>query len=217
MTSPLVVIESPSIAIYPSSLPYQLFICNKKKEDLAGTGALNYIEWGESKGYNLGSTVSKRKLWYGLGVRKTVQTAMNYQVDSTARTFFASDGILFIDNFHEIHSTAASAVELCAAMNSSVSQLLVNTLGRGNFGGGLIKMQVYELANLSIANPGSLPKFGDHVFGTVNWDVLTPSSERHLIDDAVFEVLGLTQGERDAVYEGVTELVGNRRRRAQSV
>ncbi len=35
-------------------------------------------------------------------------------------------------------------------------------------------------------------------------------------DDAVFDALSLTQGERDAVYEGVTELVENRLRRARS-
>ena len=51
----------------------------------------------------------------------------------------------------------------------------------------------------------------------LSWDVLTPSPERRLIDDAVFDMLGLTQGERDGVYEGVTELVENRLRRARSV
>lgn len=65
--------------------------------------------------------------------------------------------------------------------------------------------------------PVSLPHIEETTFESINWDVLTPSSERKLIDDAVFDVLGLTQGERDAVYEGVTELVENRRRRARSV
>ena len=213
MTSPR---ESRSIAIDIAQLPKSLFMCNEVKEDLVGTAALDYILWGESVGYNLRSSVSSRPLWYDLGDRKTVQTAMNYLVDSTARTFFASNGLLFSDNLHEIHSTADSAMEICTAMNSSLSQLLLSVLSRGNFGGGLIKIQAYELANLSIVKPGLLPKFDDHIFRTFNWDVLKPSPERRLIDDAVFDILGLTQGERDAVYEGVTELVENRRRRARS-
>ena len=54
------------------------------------------------------------------------------------------------------------------------------------------------------------------ILATTDWGVLTPSAERRQIDAAVFDALGLTQGERDAVYEGVNELVGNRMTRARS-
>ena len=53
--------------------------------------------------------------------------------------------------------------------------------------------------------------------GAFGVNVLTPSEARREVDEAVYEALGLTAGERDAVYEGVRELVGNRRRRAGSV
>ena len=62
-----------------------------------------------------------------------------------------------------------------------------------------------------------LPELEVAVFNAADWDVLTPSSARRHIDDAVFEALGLTAGERAAVYEGVTELVVNRGRRAGRV
>ena len=62
-------------------------------------------------------------------------------------------------------------------------------------------------------DPNTLQAVNDEVFHTSDWDVLSPSLERRLIDDAVFDVLGLTQGERDGVYEGVRELVENRMRR----
>ena len=94
---------------------------------------------------------------------------------------------------------------------------MLNITGRVNFGQGVLEIQTYELANLSIIDPELLPRTDDHIFSTHDWEVLTPSPERRLIDDAVFDVLSLTQGERDAVYEGVTELVENRRRRARSV
>ena len=38
-----------------------------------------------------------------------------------------------------------------------------------------------------------------------------------MIDDVVFDALGLTQDERDAVYEAVTALVSSRKQRARSV
>ena len=51
LTSPQ---ESRRIAINPSYLPYQLFICHADKGYMVGTGALEYIEWGEAQGYHLG-------------------------------------------------------------------------------------------------------------------------------------------------------------------
>ena len=51
MTSPQ---ESRRIAINPSYLPYQLFICHADKEYMVGTAALEYITWGEAQGYHLG-------------------------------------------------------------------------------------------------------------------------------------------------------------------
>ena len=44
-----------------------------------------------------------------------------------------------------------------------------------------------------------------------------PPEPRRQLDAAAFDVLGLTAGEREVVYVGVTELVGNRNRRAWSV
>ena len=42
-------------------------------------------------------------------------------------------------------------------------------------------------------------------------------SDRRVLDAAVFDVLGLTAGEREAVYEAVVELVRRRLEKAKSV
>ena len=81
----------------------------------------------------------------------------------------------------------------------------------------MLEIQTYELQNLRVVDPVYLGGIDNAVFNSTDWDILSPSAERRLIDDAVFGILGLTQGERDAVYEGVSELVENRRRRARSV
>ena len=125
------------------------------------------------------------------------------------------EGLTFDKAFYRIDSTTVPLLELCTTLNSTLVQLMINVEGRVNLGGGLLEIEVYETKNLRI--PVHLPQIDESIFQSVNWDVLTPSPERRLIDDAVFDVLSLTQGERDAVYEGVTELVENRRRRARSV
>ncbi len=214
MTSPR---ESSSISIDAVQLPKKLFMCHEDKDDLVGTAALDYILWGESEGYNLRRSVSGRRLWYDLGKRKTASLAMNYVIGSTARTFYVPTGSHFTNVFHTVSIPPASLLRFCAALNSTLSQFMLNLTGRANLGGGALKVELYEFESLKIAEPKQLPDFDTGIFGTANWDVLTPSSERRLIDDAVFDWLGLTQGEREAVYAGVTELVENRRRRAQSV
>lgn len=142
---------------------------------------------------------------------------MNYLINTTAHIFFVNAGLHFGDNLQEISADAVSPVELCASLNATVSQMMFNTEGRGNFGGGLMKIQTYEIQNLRIVNPTLLSGIDVGAFASANWDVLTPSAERRQLDAAVFDALELTQGEREAVYEGVSELVGNRIRRARSV
>ena len=213
MTTPQ---ESRSIAVNPVRLPKRLFMCHDDKE-LVGPGALAYINWGEEQEYDTRSSTKSRLRWYDLGQRDTARLAMNYLIDTTARTFYVEDGLLFGDNLQEIRCVTVSQLQLCAALNSTLSQLMVNIGGRANFGGGLMKIQTFEIESLQIVNPQLLPEPNDTVFNAADWDVLTPSAARRHIDDAVYDALGLTAGEREAVYAGVNELVGNRRRRAGSV
>ena len=48
------------------------------------------------------------------------------------------------------------------------------------------------------------------------WDMLKLSDSRRTLDGVIFDALGLTQGERDGVYEAVVRLVENRLRKAKS-
>ena len=214
MTTPM---ESGSILVDVAHLPYRAFICHEPKSSLRGTNALAYINWGEQQGFNRKSAPSARKLWYDLGNKHTTQTAINIFIGSTARIFWASQRLLFSDNFQVIRSEQTTPAKLSVAMNSTFGQLVINVEGRTNFGQGVLEIQTYETSNLAIVNPMLLPEPNTTVFNAADWDVLTPSAARRYIDTAVFDALGLTAGERDAVYGGVAELVGNRRRRARSV
>ena len=212
MTSPQ---ESRSIAVNTATLPKRLFMCHRDEDALEGMGALAYIAWGEAQGYHLRRSVASRRRWYDLGKRDTAQLAMNYVIDTTARTFLAKDGLLFGDNFPTIINNTASPIQFAIAMNATLSQLMINVLGRTALGGGGLKIQIYETENLPVPNPSLLPSLDAELFASSDWDVLTPSPERRHIDDAVFDALGLTAGEREAVYEGVTKLVSNRKQRAR--
>ena len=119
-----------------------------------------------------------------------------------------ADGALFSDNFQIMPiSGNISPTQLCAAVNSTLFQLMLNAESRSNFGEGVLEIQTYETANLRIVNPQLLPEPASSAFNAVDWDVLNPSAARRHIDDALYNTLGLTSGEREAVYAGVTELV----------
>ena len=212
MTTPQ---ESRSIAVDPARLPKCLFMCHEDRE-LAAPGALAYIRWGEEQGYHERRSMAGRPRWYDLGGRDSSLLGMNYLIDTTARTFYVENGLHFGDNLQELRANTVSPLQLCAALNSTVSQLMFNISGRANFGGGLMKIQTFEIESLQIVHPQLLPEPTVSTFNAADWDVLTPSAARRHIDGSVFDALGLTAGERDAVHEGVIELVRNRRQRAGS-
>ena len=214
MTSPQ---QSRRIAVDPGTMRRQLFMCHKDKSELAGTKALRYIQWGESQGYHRRRSVASRRRWWDLGEWTSVEMTMNRVIGNVARAYlFTSEG--FVTNvFYTINARWGETTELCAVLNSALAQIVINLSGRTNFGGGALELALYELAGLSLVNPAHLGGIDEAIFSEIACDVLEPSPARLALDAAVFDALGLTIGERDAVHEAVRELVGNRIRRAGSV
>ena len=147
MTTPQ---ESNSIAVDPDSLPRRLFMCHSDKVDLSGTRALAYIEWGEHHGYHKARSVTSRSRWYDLGQRTAVQFGMNNLIGTTAYTYFAEQGIRFTHNFQTFQYSGNHQKQLCGALNSTLFQLMVGTCGIVNYGGGVLRMEVYETQNLPV-------------------------------------------------------------------
>ena len=215
------VIKSPrecqSIRVDPSQLQFKLFMCHADKAALAGTAALEYIGWGESQGYHQRPSCKGRARWWDLGKREIPLLAFNYLISSTARTLYARDGYYTSDNFQEIHIGSDLTLPLGASLNSSVFQLMVNMAGRSNFGGGLLKIQTYEISELLCLDPNTFTFENEAAFASTAWEMLDPSEDRRALDAIIFDVLGLTQGERDGVYTAVVNLVESRLRKARSL
>ena len=209
--------EAPSLTISRDALPHKVFYCHEEKDALQGTRALSYIEWGESQEFHNMSACRPRKRWWDLGARVPAQLAVNTLIDSVARTFLSKQALLFDQTLYTIAPVSASAPSVCAAMNSTVTQMMINLGGRTNFGGGLLRLAAYEVASLAIPDPTLVPDPDAAIFTATNWDVINPSAARREIDEMVFDALGLTVGEQDAVYEAVIELVENRKLRARSL
>ena len=215
------VIKSPreckSIRVDPRQLQFKLFMCHADKAALAGTAALVYIEWGESQGYHQRPSCRGRARWWDLGQREMPSLSFNYLISSTARTLYTPDGCYTSDNFQEIHTDLGLILPLCASLNSSLFQLMVNMAGRSNFGGGLLKIQTYEVSELLCLDPKTFAFENETMFASTAWEMLEPSDDRRALDAIIFDALGLTQGERDSVSEAVVNLVESRLRKARSL
>ncbi len=209
--------ECRSILIDPAALKSKIFMCHKSKTELKGTAALKYIQWGESQNYHKRPSCARRARWWDLGERRAPVLAFNYLIDSTAKTFYAPDGCYFSDNFQEIHIAHQHVLPLCASLNSIVFQLMVNVAGRANFGDGLLKIQTYEVSDLLCLDPAAISFENARILASTSWDVLSPSIERRSLDSLIFSILNLTQGEQDAVYQAVADMVTMRLKKASSL
>ncbi len=215
------VIKSPreckSIRVDPNELQFKLFMCHADRAALAGTAALDYIKWGETQGFHQRPSCRSRARWWDLGKRQIPSLTFNYLISSTARTLYAPDGCYASDNFQEVHTDLDLPLPLCASLNSSLFQLMVNMAGRSNFGGGLLKIQTYEVSELLCLDPKVFAFEDEAIFASTAWEMLEPSDDRRALDTIVFDALDLTQGERDGVYEAIVRLVESRLRKARSL
>ena len=89
--------------------------------------------------------------------------------------------------------------------------------GRSNFGGGLLKIQTYELNDLLCLNPINIFFEDESILTSTSWEISSPSLSRRKIDSIIFDILDLKQCEREEVYEAVVELVMTRLEKARSI
>jgi hypothetical protein len=190
-----------------------VFVCHSERDELRGTGAWDYIRYGESLGYHLRPTCASRRRWYDLGQCLGASVHANYLVDQVMRFFASERPLLAGDSFQEIHC-AMEPTLVAAACSSAICQLSVNVLGRSNFGGGLLKVQTYEVRDLLIPNPALLGREAERSFQGAGLLALD-GHDRRVLDGIVFDALGLTTGERGAVYEALFDLVAKRLTKAR--
>lgn len=207
--------ESRSMILDMRETKFMVFMCHAEKHELADTNALAYIQWGEQQKFHLRPSCKSRARWWDLGLRKGSQINCNYLVDKVMRFFAADKPFLASDNFQEIVSDYPWQA-LFASLNSTITQLMINTLGRTNFGDGLLKIQTYEVADLLVV----APEYIDHKkvaaiipqIDKLNLD----GTDRKILDQIVFKSIGL-ESEYQAVFDQVNELIEQRLSKARSL
>ncbi len=239
------VIKSPrecrTIRIDPSKLRFRIFMCHKSKTELKDTKALEYIEWGEQHkirirqgknagkimvGYHRVSSVQGRKFWWDLGNRKKVYLHFGYLINDVGRVY--EGDILTSDNFFDIDIKENSSIPF----NNSIFYLFENIIGRTNFGGGLLKIQKFELENMlfpifnQYKNSDAKYYRISSIFSECGIDPLlqipiekqlpNPKFELNNNDRIIFNEINLSELERREIYRVLCQLVWNRLEKANN-
>lgn len=148
----------------------------------------DYVKYGESCGYNKRSTCSSRRVWWDLGNRRMSKVNCNYLIDDRMRFYFADGGVYVSDNFQELRN---SNKIIAAVISVPLTQIFCEFNGRQSFGGGLLKVQTYEVSEVFITNPS--------VFSLLKQDwlliVFNQMANREI--KSIFEELGLPKPNQD--------------------
>ena len=219
------VIKSPreckSIRVDPSQLQFKLFMCHADRAILAGAAAVDYIEWGESQGYHQRPSCKGRKRWWDLGKWDFADLLWIETMSESFKVHRNAPAIYESDKFYGI-KYQGNIDTLTVLLNSTPVMLFKLLSGFHSLGGGGLKTAVYEVKDFQIIQPELLTFSEDLVntliqreVGTIQEDVDHPN--RRALDAIIFDVLGLTEGERDGVYEAVVNLVEARLREARSL
>lgn len=241
---PNYVIKSPreckSIVVRPEELEYRVLMIHKDKKDLKGKRVLDYIHWGERKGFHKRPTCASRQRWYELQEIKAHILSKRF-VD-VGFGYFLNPHELFVgDTFFSISFKKVEDVDLLGAIfNSTIWSFLTEIYGRTVMGEGVLLIYGPEIAPIPILNPTHISgssriditkKFGvlrgrtvDSIFdefgafsaAEVSLDKIKP--DRRELDKIIMgEILGLTEEEQLEVYRAVVDLVKSRIEKAKSM
>ncbi|MGD9873680.1 MAG: DNA methyltransferase [Kiritimatiellia bacterium] len=191
-----------------------------------------YISWGEAQGYDKRSVTRTQRPWY-----KPTNQMLSAGKILVPRSF--GDSFVIFHNvkgflslrFYRLHVKQGNEASLAAFLNSTLVAFFIETLGNKSLGQGVLDFFMADFLRMRIPVIDSpqllaaykaikdrpIRRIHDELgfdSGTKRFD---PLPDRRAVDDAVFDALKLTKGERDAVYEAVLNMVDARLNKAQSL
>ena len=201
----------------------KMFICHKSKHQLRGTGALQYIQWGERKGFHAITSVrSHSPFWYSLSGEPIDFLLLRFWDKRFWTPICIDNDVYCSDNFFY-----GKCIEfrdcILTQLNSTWYFLQLEMFGRVNQGQGVLTTYGPDYDFIKLLSPRIFKDTGSAQLFRIAKRPVEPIfnelklNDRQDLDSIVFDALGLPQGERDAVYEAVIKLVENRLAKASSL
>ena len=213
--------------IIPQGSDERLLICHLDRNTIKKyhNNLYEYIKYGESNKFHLRPSCSCREFWYNLGKRPIAKGFYSILNGDRHLILYNENLIYSSDNLGEIHADANIVENLISFLNSTLFKLFIELSGRTMTGSiTVVKLQIFEILRLMVFNEKTLGAVDFEIpfrtlclrkiSGIIAEHVLP---DRRALDDLIFDELGLTSGEREAVYEAVIKLVETRLKKAKSL
>ena len=182
---------------------------------MEGTAALEYIEWGESQEFDQRPSCQGRARWW-FSLVESGNSIFVKEANDTSAVFYNPekylvDCRLYFANLPE---------EAFLFLNSAIGAMFFEIYNRAGLGEGARSMMVSDYQEVPILRDQSIhqaTRVIEQISALSPRKMESPDSEWSNVDAQIFDALNLTQGERDAVYEGVVNLVEARLNKARSL
>lgn len=215
-----------SFIITPGDFSQQVLVCHTNKRDLAGTAVLEYIRWGEAMGYHQRSSCRHRVRWYDIGRQPPAEfVALRFRNQRNWTPLLATEDALVVGDtvFTGVFRDNRLARIGGVLLNTTFNILMTEIYGRVNLGAGLLTTYGPEILACLLPDPLLfLPYEQDllTLFQQLTHRAVLPVQneltmpDRQNLDRMVCDVLGLTNGECDALYQAVAMMIERRRIRS---
>ncbi|MEM0462400.1 MAG: Eco57I restriction-modification methylase domain-containing protein, partial [Candidatus Caldarchaeum sp.] len=196
---------------------------------IRGTLVEAYVRWGEQQGFCNASGRRRRDKWYVLSSQAYSGAVLIWPCRQNDKHYVCINPQRLVSHrFYRLHPKKEHNYKLLAALlNASLTAMLTEIHTVVGLGQGVLDISGVTLRQIPVVNPYSLSEsqadkllkaFAQLCRRSVrNLYEEIHQPDRRALDDVVFDVLGLTAGEREAVYEAVVNLVQARLEKARSV
>lgn len=232
--------EINNLIIKPRNSKLIMLNIQESKENLK-SGILEYIKWGEARGYHAGATCTKRDPWYKLEQERDDEILCMKLINDRYIFPYNKYKINYDPNIYGIKFNKNQKFYL-PLLNSSLIILFIEMEGRTNLGGGALPLMVYEYRNIPIFKNNSIESLDESVkkellkihknpsllsfksifsdFNTENPNEISiekVNRGRKKIDNIVFkEILNLSNQEILKLYKSILRMVKIRLQKAKS-
>jgi hypothetical protein len=194
---------------------------------LAGTHAGEYVEWGMAQGIHLRRTCAARRPWYSLPEQPAAALLMAKGIWQRHFVALPQEPVAVDQQIYRLMPGHGVDAEVAAALlNSAWFALQCELHGRLNLGEGVLWLAAYELSELELPDPRAIdPATAARLVQSFRQLAERPVAEtvadlnrldRWGLDELVFDLIGLSPSDREAVRQALLDCLTGRRQRAQA-
>jgi methylase of polypeptide subunit release factors len=194
---------------------------------LADTHAGEYVEWGMAQGIHLRRTCAARRPWYSLPEQPAAALLMAKGIWQRHFVALPQEPMAVDQQVYRLMPGHGVDAEVAAALlNSAWFALQCELHGRLNLGEGVLWLAAYELSEVELPDPRAIdPATAARLVQSFRQLAERPVAEtvadlnrldRWGLDELVFDLIGLSPPDREAVRQALLDCLTSRRQRAQA-